>query len=288
VPNDATARQLADRLGVDDIDRVSALKPGLGGTDLWRLHRPAGDLVLRAFPAAWPMEVAQREAAAHELARANGVSAPAVFGCEQVDGRPVLMIEWADGDLLADLLWAGRPADDIGRRCGALLAELHRIDNAPELITNRRWIDWAGDRAVELEPLLRGYPATSLLHLDFHPQNLIMNESVQLTVLDWANVRVGPPAADLARTLTILELIINAVPDVTDAGRQIVGRFRAGLLDGYRTAGGDPEVPDPMYAWAIAVQLDDLAGSWVPEAYFHRLRRRYAQLVTKATGRSHR
>ncbi len=282
VQNAATAELIADRLGIGDISRTSALKPGLGGTDLWRLHRPSGDLVLRTFPPTWPAEVAEREAAAHEFARANGIDAPAVLACDQVDGRSVLAIQWIEGDLLADLLWAGHPADDLGRRCGSLLAALHKISNPPELITSRHWIDWAGDRAGELEPLLRGSPAINLLHLDFHPQNLIITEAGTITVLDWANVRVGPPAADLARTLTILELIIGALPDVTDDGRQAVRRFRDGLLTGYAGAGGDPEIGDAVHAWAIAVQLDDLAGSWVPEWYFDRLRQDYAELITKA------
>lgn len=288
MPISATARQLADRLGMVDVDEASELKPGLGGTELWRLHRRSGDLVLRAFAADHPFELAAREAAAHESARAAGVSAPAVVACDQVDGRPVLVIEWVEGDLLSDLLWRGEPADDLGRRCAAVLARLHRISSAPPVITDRGWLDWAGDRADELRPLLTGHRGDSLLHLDFHPQNLIMDRAGVITVLDWANVRLGPPAADLARTDSILDLITAAVPGVTDENRAVIESFRAGFFAGYADVTGDAAVPDPLAAWAAAVQIDDLAGSWVPEAYFDHLRHRYRELITRAAGPPHR
>ena len=46
----------------------------------------------------------------------------------------------------------------------------------------------------------------ALLHLDYHPLN-VMCQGPRITgVLDWANARLGDPRADLARTITLLRL----------------------------------------------------------------------------------
>jgi aminoglycoside phosphotransferase (APT) family kinase protein len=278
VQNQTEAERVAQRLGITGVTGASRLKSGLGGTDLWRLNRRGGDLVLRTFPPGTPATTAEREATAHRTARRHGVSAPAPLAWEMIDDRPVLVIEWVPGELVADALRQSDDAFALGRRCGRSLATLHAIDDVPPVIAERGWIDWAGDRVDELDPLLRAVEPRVLVHLDFHPENLIISGSGEITVLDWANVRLGPPQADLARTESILELIMVAVPEVSGS-IPVIADFGAGLLAGYADAGGDPRIPDAFRAWAYAVQLHDLVGSWVPDHYFDRLRRRYTEAL---------
>jgi aminoglycoside phosphotransferase (APT) family kinase protein len=45
----------------------------------------------------------------------------------------------------------------------------------------------------------------SILHLDFHPLNLIVRPDGALVVLDWTYAEVGDPHADVAMTLLLLE-----------------------------------------------------------------------------------
>jgi aminoglycoside phosphotransferase (APT) family kinase protein len=274
--------RLGASLGLAADGPPTAMAAGLGGNELWRLPTPAGDVVLRIFPPDRGTEVAEREETAHRFARRHGVLVPPVLGRTSYDGRSVLALGWLDGEPLAAALWRdGSAAGDLGRRSGSVLAGLHAItDPPPELLGSRSWIAWAGELPTGLAARLRAdHTGHRLLHLDFHPENLIITADGTLGVLDWANVHVGPPAADLARTLSIMELVRDAHPDIDDRARAAVDGFVDGFLAGYAEAGGDPVVPAPVRAWAYAVQVRDLAGSWVPEWYFQRLRQRCLELA---------
>lgn len=197
-----------------------------------------------------------------------------------LDDRPVLVLAWADGDRLSDAVLSGKDPDDLGRRSGAALARLHAAaDPLPPLIAARSWLDWP-EPVSELRALLEPYDTGRVgLHLDFHPENLIIGPDGRITVLDWANSCAGPPQADLARTRSILDLILTAVPELPEIGRRAVDRYWDGFLAGYRELGGDPAIPAPVQAWAYAAQRLDLAGSWVPPWYLDRLGDRVSDLI---------
>lgn len=270
---------LADRLGIAGVTAINALRAGLGGNDLWRLVRGDGDLVVRAFPPELPHKVAEREQQAHSYARDHGIAVPAIHGCQVLDGRSYLVMEHVPGQRLADALWSGADPDDLGHRSGTTLAALHAIDDPPPpLIAGRSWLDWP-EPMPELRPLLEPYDrGRVVLHLDFHPENLIISCGGAIVVLDWANCVAGPPAADLARTLATLEAVTVMMPDLTEDNRRTVKSYWDGFLAGYREAGGDPSIPDPVRAWAYAGQRRDLVGSWVPHWYLDRLRDRSQEL----------
>lgn len=274
------AGDLVARSGIAGVTAVEPLSAGLGGNDLWRLRRSAGDLVLRAFPHGAPVTRARREEQAHQYAREHGLAAPRVHGCRVIDDRPVLIMEWVPGVRVAERLWQGDDPDDLGRRSGAVLAALHSAGGPPPaLVAARSWIDWP-EPMPEVGPVLQAYDTGRVvLHLDFHPENLIITDDGVITVLDWANCVVGPCEADLARTLSVLELITAAMPDLPETARRAIGRYREGFLAGYRDAGGRIAIPRPVQAWAYAAQRRDLAGSWVPPWYLDQLQHRCRELI---------
>lgn len=276
------AREIATRLGIDQVVEPVAVTSGLGGTELWRLRRAAGhdDLLLRLFPAGSPDVVAEREAAAHARAADRGVGTPLILDRDRIQDRPVLVMAWVDGTTVSTALWSGADPDDLGRRCGQVLARIHRVDAAEvrrraAVIGERDWVGWAGARAERLAPLLRGFDDHRLLHLDFHPDNLMLAGD-QIVVLDWANVRVGPAAADLARTASIIDLVRSGGhPAIGERERDLVATFGDALLAGYADQGGRIAVPAAIRAWATAVQLADSTASWVTADYRDRLLRRW-------------
>ena len=133
--------------------------------------------VLRRFKAGGN---AHREALVMRHARSRGYPVPQVL---EVRGDG-LVLERIDGPTMSAVLWR-RPW--TLRRNASLLArlheELHEIPAPPQL------------------PKLGG--GKRLLHLDLHPDNVILSAAGP-TVIDWTNAHRGDPAFDVALTWVIL------------------------------------------------------------------------------------
>ncbi|HLU44139.1 MAG TPA: phosphotransferase [Natronosporangium sp.] len=147
------------------------------------------------------------EAAAMAYLRDRGYPVPAVYEAAGTD----LVMERVSGPTLAEALAAG---DVDPARAGRLLAELHqRLHTLPPRLGRR-----AGDR---------------ILHLDLHPDNVILCQTGPM-VIDWRNVTEGPPDLDLALTALILgEVGIGLHVDFAEPARQLLTVF-------LRHADGDP------------------------------------------------
>ncbi len=138
--------------------------------------------------------------------RANGYPVPEVF---DVDGGDVVM-ERLDGVTMADDL-AARPWR-VDRHADTW-ADLHRRLAAVPV----------GDLAVEAR---FGAP-DAVLHLDFHPLNIMMTSDGPV-VFDWSNAAVGPPAADVALAWIIVATSTIEVPPLL---RPVAGRLLRRLVD---------------------------------------------------------
>jgi aminoglycoside phosphotransferase (APT) family kinase protein len=120
-----------------------------------------------------------REALVMRHARARGYPVPRV-----VDVRPdALVLERVDGPtMLADLRRRTWRLRRHVLTLAALQRRLHTID-AP----------------LELAPAGEG---SKLIHLDFHPDNVLLSPAGPV-VIDWTNARRGEPALDVAMTWVI-------------------------------------------------------------------------------------
>jgi aminoglycoside phosphotransferase (APT) family kinase protein len=98
----------------------------------------------------------------------------------------------------------------------------------------------------------------ALLHLDYHPANVLVERGHVSAVLDWANVCAGDRRADLARTAAMLGFgsLGERPSSVTAIARRA---FITGWRHGYRGMTGQVTGMAPFYAWAAAVMRHDLA-----------------------------
>src|SRR5918995_1337348 len=119
-------------------------------------------------------------------------------------------------------------------------------------------LSWCPGRPVaeELAARLRGTAPREdpLVHLDYHPLNVMTDGERVTGVLDWTNARAGDPRADHARTLTILRLDSGTAGPLALAALRA---FEAGWRSGYRRIAGRPSDMAPYYAWAGAGMLRD-------------------------------
>ena len=199
-----------------------------------------------------------------DAARAQGLPVPEVLAQGVWHERPVVLLSWCAGRTLAAALQA-RPwsAVGLGRAFGEMQARIHAVPAPAELAAApRAWIEWAGTEVAPLVPRLEAQaPAPPrLLHLDYHPLNVLTDGARITAVLDWTNTRAGDPRADYARTHTILRVQPLEPGPMRVPTRLALWLLWLGWRRGYRAVAGAPTEAElaPYYAWAGHLMVRDL------------------------------
>ncbi|HMM43974.1 MAG TPA: phosphotransferase, partial [Thermomicrobiales bacterium] len=195
------------------IPHADAVTPVLGGKDaaLFRVERGKDAFALRIFRPG-DERVLQFEAAVMRAAGDCGIPVPAIHASVVSDDRPALLLEWRAGRTVVEEAIADPArAEPLGIAAGRMLARLHQIE-PHEWIRERSWLDWFAipDTLARALTAVAGPPR--LLHLDYHPLNLLTDGAAITAILDWTNARAGDPRADLARALAILALNTGEAP----------------------------------------------------------------------------
>jgi hypothetical protein len=160
-----------------------------------------------------------------------------------IGDRVGLEMERIDGpSMLGPLMRAPWRTPAVARRFGELHASIVERPAPPDLPSvhdsvaaslgrlgpDDQWLrDWAEHELGELPT------GSALHHGDFHPDNVLLGPNGP-TVIDWTGVKAGPPEADVARTLVLLE---GSTPlDATWLMRLLIRLLRNRVfLPGYRT-----------------------------------------------------
>jgi len=276
---DRIATWVREKTGMP-VHEVVPVAVGLGETALWRVGRTpdADDLLLRLFRHGAEASV-RREALAMRAAHAHGVPVPEVRTSGLLDDRPVLLTTWCAGGTAFEAITASpSEARSIGMLLGETLGRLHGVPAPDGLARAKAWIARGGPALAPLRTLLEGVPhADRLVHLDYHPRNVMMTPGGIEGVIDWENALAGPPHMDLARSRAIVRAIV--VGGALPAGMlDVLAPYEMGLVEGHqRLAGADPH-PALSAAWGMAMTVEDLTGhlgkpgTWVTPALLDTLR----------------
>jgi aminoglycoside phosphotransferase (APT) family kinase protein len=246
------------RLGISGITSVT---PVTGGQDtlIWRVERGADTYALRLFRAD-QREAAQREALAISTAEAL-LPVPKIVAQGIWANRPVVLLEWCEGvPLFHYLLQHPEAVGELGRAFGRMQAQLHTLPAPAQLAPPTALHDWLQPLDVILAARLRALPLrpAALLHLDYHPMNVLTDGRRITAVLDWVNALPGDPRADVARTTTILRINPFASPLPTGL-RQLRRALERAWREGYQEVAGKLSDMPLFYALAGLAMQHDLA-----------------------------
>jgi hypothetical protein len=232
----------------------------LGGweTSLWRFATPDGQRhALRIYPGPEYARGARKEEAALRACTAAGVPVPAVEASGQWEGRPVLVLSWCPGrTYLAAMLRRPWSIWRMGLSFGRQQVRIHRVAPPSALLEGApdNWLAWGAEQHPDIYAYVRRMTisTTSLIHLDYHPLN-VLTDGRQITgIIDWPNAAAGDPRADLARTAVLL-LVTSPPPGPTrllaKAGRRL---FYLAWRRGYVSEAGPVGDLASFMAWAGA------------------------------------
>ncbi len=192
-------------------------------------------LVLRVYPGNDAYSKSQREFQGMKTLHAAGYPVPRVLALERDAspfGKPFLIMERIDGELLWPRMF-GWPTPARKRKLALfcdLFVRLHRLDwrlfaDDPAAITRAGsyvfvdgWLaearsllgrfnlpdaaamlDWLQERR-ERVPCTQPAP----VHLDFHPNNILLSRDGAVHVIDWTQIQASDPRFDLAWTLVLV------------------------------------------------------------------------------------
>ncbi|MEH0511657.1 phosphotransferase [Streptomyces sp. B21-079] len=174
--------------------------------------------VLRRDRNGWGDAVAEAAVMAH--VRAHGYPAPAV---RPPVSRADLVMERLDGPTMLQAFTAGTlDAGEAGRMLAGLLRALHAVPG-------------------------RGSDGTRVLHLDLHPDNVILVPEGP-RVIDWANAEEGDPGLDWGTSAVILAQVAVSAEPVAASARAMLTALLAdpsgltgeGLAEALRRRAGNP------------------------------------------------
>lgn len=228
---------------------------------------PEGGRVLRLFRRPRSEASLQHEAAAMKAAASVIPCVPEVFGLEEVDGRPGIVMERVEGPdyitLLGSKPWLVWSA---GTTLGRLHAQLHEAVAPPELMALKTRLLGTVERsgvadgdAARIRAAIDALPdGDRVCHGDFHPGNVLKTKRGPV-VIDWPNATAGDPAADFARTDLLLAMG-DPPPGTPALVKYMEGFGRKLIRTAYRRAylAERPTADDLVRRWQLVRVADRL------------------------------
>lgn len=152
------------------------------------------------------------EAAVMRYVAGLGFPVPRVFEA----AGPDLVMERVDGPTMLAALADGLDLDGAAAILARLATDLHAL------------------------PPMPGYPpGARMLHLDLHPDNVLLTPAGPV-LIDWRNAAPGPPDLDLALSALILAEVGTGSITVPGAPPGLADAARAMLTSFLRAVGGEP------------------------------------------------
>lgn len=237
-----------------------------GGWDtlLWRFRTPDNSRhSLRIYFLPDRDEIVRRECIALEACATARLPAPRVEQIGEFNGLPALVLSWCEGLPILSFV-EKRPWElwRLARLFGRAQAQVHAI-SPPSALRQEAPAGWLGrvgpDHTSLAERAAALLPSTdALIHMDYHPLNVISDGQSVTGIVDWAGAAAGDRRADLARTY----ITMVAAPVPPGPLSAVLNLLRGVMLRGWRSGYQELAGPMPDYrsfvAWAGATLLAEI------------------------------
>ena len=256
-------RSALEAIGCDEPANIVRIRGGWD-TLIWRFELPDGSRhSLRIYWLPDREESSRKEEIALRHCEAAGFPAPRVEAAARYHDLPVLVLSWLPGRPLLSSA-ERRPWEiwRLARVMGRTQARLHKV-SPPAGFRQPGAGPWTqlvepGYEHLAAEIRSYGLAASALVHMDFHPNNVIVHRGRLSGVLDWAGAAAADPRADLART----EITMETAPVPPGPLKPVFGAIRKVVLhgwrEGYRSVRPLPDYK-PFRRWAAASLLREVA-----------------------------
>ncbi len=217
---------------------MEKLGPLLGRGYVAEVFAYCDDKAIKLFFDEDSFDDGELEARVTNEAIAHGISAPRVWDVVEVDGRVGIVMDRIEGESM--LQWGTRFPWRIytgAKLMARMHADLHSKSGA-DMPALREKLGSGVESASEVPEHIRDNAlriltdlpdGDSICHGDFHPDNIIMSRSGPV-IIDWSDGVIGHPAADVARTVVLVE---SGVPLVGTIRRGVIGVARRVFLSFY-------------------------------------------------------
>jgi len=252
------------------ITTTCTVHPVKGTTDsmVWKVKHAEQIYALRVFQKG-RHEMWERECIVMQDAYAAGLPVPQIFAQGIWHDYPAMLIAWVRGRTVYDEINA-RPWRTwrLGMLFGRMQAAIHAL-SAPDLLQQNptAWITSLGAMDFLLQQRLlakTGQQQTALLHLDYHPLNVLTDGKRITGVIDWSNACAGDTRADAARTIAILRADFGVQRRFYLLERGIRLLFEWGWRTGYQQSSGPLGDLRLFYAWAGTAMEKNLVSKRSP------------------------
>ena len=199
-------QKILEKLKIRDAVSVSVVTEGTA-SHVWKIVRQGGSVYAIRVMGSEHLKQFHREMNTMNHVRVEGLPVPEVYQVEEVEGNAVMVMEWVRGEtVFQQLLEQDHRANEIGVKFGEMQAALHDISYKEIThVLDENWLT-PGSSIEEniISKRSEESESHSLLHLDFHPLNVMIEET---GIIDWTNSAIGEYKFDIARTLSILEIM---------------------------------------------------------------------------------